>query len=192
MKPIDQQVVVITGASPGIGRCAALHLAGLGARLGLFARDGAALEELRAEIEGLGGEAVTVAGDAPADEGAEGAGGGRREPGVLHRRPARGAVLRRLVRGEARGGGLHPGGAVGAVGDWFLDRTGYFTLSDVPTDGDNLERPAPRPREIRGGWAPRRGWRGLRVRPIARAFPVLSKVAAGGVALLALGALRLR
>src|SRR5690606_13937143 len=58
-----QQVVVITGASSGIGRCAALHLAGLGARLGLFARDGAALEELRTEIERLGGQAVTVAGD---------------------------------------------------------------------------------------------------------------------------------
>jgi NAD(P)-dependent dehydrogenase (short-subunit alcohol dehydrogenase family) len=327
MRPIDRQVVVITGASSGIGRCAALHLSGMGARLGLFARDADALDELRVEIERLGGQAVTVAGDVTrekdvdrlarevvgtygridtwvnnaavfiqglADEiepaeyrrvidvdlvgtilGTRRALQQMKEQGegvviqvssIVAQRGApyfsaysaakRGVVgFTQSVRSElwgtdikvsllylpsvdtpiynnarskfgtvprpappiwsprdaaigiaelAESGGVSrtvgwfhwiyraPDAISHRLGDWFLNRTGHFTLSDIPTNGDNLEDPAPRPREIRGGWAPRAGWRGLRLEPIAKAFPVLSKVAAGGVALLALEALRRR
>lgn len=56
-------VVVITGASAGVGRATAHAYACRGARLGLVARDGAALAEVRREVERLGGRAVA----APAD-----------------------------------------------------------------------------------------------------------------------------
>ena len=51
------RVVVITGASSGIGRAAALGLAAAGATTVLVARTAAALEELRTEIELAGGAA---------------------------------------------------------------------------------------------------------------------------------------
>jgi len=56
-------VVVITGASRGIGRELALQLAGQGARLALSARDGAALEGLAEECRSRGGQAVAVLAD---------------------------------------------------------------------------------------------------------------------------------
>jgi NAD(P)-dependent dehydrogenase (short-subunit alcohol dehydrogenase family) len=56
-------VVVITGASRGIGREMALQLAGQGARLALSARDEAALEELAEQCRSRGGQAVAVAAD---------------------------------------------------------------------------------------------------------------------------------
>jgi NAD(P)-dependent dehydrogenase (short-subunit alcohol dehydrogenase family) len=48
------KVAVITGASRGIGRAIALRLAGAGARVGLIARDGAALEGVAQELRALG------------------------------------------------------------------------------------------------------------------------------------------
>lgn len=60
---LSEQVVVITGASSGIGRCAAQHLAAKGARVVLTARRTAALEALAAEIEEAGGRALAVPGD---------------------------------------------------------------------------------------------------------------------------------
>jgi NAD(P)-dependent dehydrogenase (short-subunit alcohol dehydrogenase family) len=62
-RPIENQVIVVTGASSGIGRCAAGHLAARGARMVLTARRAAALEEVVREIEAAGGEAVAVPGD---------------------------------------------------------------------------------------------------------------------------------
>jgi short-subunit dehydrogenase len=56
----EPQVVVITGASSGIGRATALEFARQGARLVLASRRGAALTELVAECEALGGEAIAV------------------------------------------------------------------------------------------------------------------------------------
>ncbi|MDY0884413.1 SDR family oxidoreductase [Dongia soli] len=57
------RVVVITGASAGVGRATAREFAKAGARLGLIARDERALEEVRGEIRSIGGEAVVAAAD---------------------------------------------------------------------------------------------------------------------------------
>lgn len=57
------QVIVITGASAGVGRATARRFARAGARIGLIARDAAALEETKAEIELAGGTAQVHAGD---------------------------------------------------------------------------------------------------------------------------------
>lgn len=55
--PIDGRVVMITGASSGIGRATALATARRGARVVLVARRADALKEVRAEIEEAGGAA---------------------------------------------------------------------------------------------------------------------------------------
>jgi short-subunit dehydrogenase len=57
------KVVMITGASSGIGRGLAKELAGRGASVGLVARRADTLKELQAEIETAGGHALAVAGD---------------------------------------------------------------------------------------------------------------------------------
>lgn len=58
--PLSDQVVVITGASQGIGRETALELGRAGASLVLAARNEEALNELRTEIERIGGQAEVV------------------------------------------------------------------------------------------------------------------------------------
>nr|WP_246304731.1 SDR family NAD(P)-dependent oxidoreductase [Nocardioides thalensis] len=55
--PLDGRVVMITGASSGIGRATALATARRGARVVLVARRADALKEVRAEIEKAGGAA---------------------------------------------------------------------------------------------------------------------------------------
>lgn len=67
--PLDNRSIVITGASAGVGRAAAQRLARAGARLGLIGRDRSALADVQAEVEQLGGTAVSVAADV-ADAGA--------------------------------------------------------------------------------------------------------------------------
>lgn len=67
-KPLAEQVVVITGASSGIGRAAALYLAARGARLVLTARRAEALRELAEQIRDNGGEAIAVPGDVTREE----------------------------------------------------------------------------------------------------------------------------
>jgi short-subunit dehydrogenase len=62
-----ENVVVVTGASEGIGRELALRLADQGAWLALAARDGARLEAVAAECRARGGRAVAVPTDV-ADE----------------------------------------------------------------------------------------------------------------------------
>ena len=54
---------VVTGASGGIGRAAALRLAAEGAKVGLVAIDEAGLERVRAEIAAAGGEALALVAD---------------------------------------------------------------------------------------------------------------------------------
>ena len=63
LKRIEDQVVVITGASSGIGLATAKMAAERGARVVLVARDGDGLASARVEIEGSGGRAITVIAD---------------------------------------------------------------------------------------------------------------------------------
>lgn len=58
------KVAIITGASAGIGSAAALALANEGANLVLTARRQERLEELTVQVRKLGGDAVSVVGDA--------------------------------------------------------------------------------------------------------------------------------
>ena len=62
-RPLPEHVIVITGASSGIGRETARQLARHGASLVLVARNEAALRETAAEVEAFGGRALA----APAD-----------------------------------------------------------------------------------------------------------------------------
>ena len=60
---VRDKVVVVTGASSGIGRAAALKLAAAGAKVMLVARGEEKLLETRAEIDAAGGKAWTYACD---------------------------------------------------------------------------------------------------------------------------------
>jgi short-subunit dehydrogenase len=63
LKPLAEQVVVLTGASSGIGLATARAAAERGAKLVLVARNEAALQEIAGEIRARGGDAVAVAAD---------------------------------------------------------------------------------------------------------------------------------
>jgi NAD(P)-dependent dehydrogenase (short-subunit alcohol dehydrogenase family) len=64
LKPLEDQVVVIVGASSGIGRQTAYRMAERGARLVVVARDAPALEALAAELRSGGAaDAMAVAAD---------------------------------------------------------------------------------------------------------------------------------
>jgi NADP-dependent 3-hydroxy acid dehydrogenase YdfG len=60
---LSGRVAVITGASSGMGRAAAMLLASRGAKVALLARRKAQLEEVAAEIRRLGGTALAIATD---------------------------------------------------------------------------------------------------------------------------------
>jgi A-factor type gamma-butyrolactone 1'-reductase (1S-forming) len=63
MGDLDGKVVVVTGASSGIGRASALHFAAEGAKVVATARREAKGHELIAEIKARGGEATWVSAD---------------------------------------------------------------------------------------------------------------------------------
>ena len=63
LKPIEEQVAVVMGASSGIGRATAIEMAKLGATVVVSARRQEALDELVEEIERAGGRAHAVAAD---------------------------------------------------------------------------------------------------------------------------------
>jgi len=60
---LNGRTILLTGASGGIGRLAALRLAAAGARVVLFARTEAPLVALSAEITAAGGASAAVVGD---------------------------------------------------------------------------------------------------------------------------------
>ncbi|MDX2266215.1 MAG: glucose 1-dehydrogenase [Hyphomicrobiales bacterium] len=62
-QPLAGKVALVTGASSGIGRAAALELARRGAKVAITARRLPLLETLAAEIEATGGEALAIEGD---------------------------------------------------------------------------------------------------------------------------------
>jgi short-subunit dehydrogenase len=62
-RPVGDQVVVITGASSGIGRETALEFGRRGATVVVAARNDEALEEVARQVERLGGRAEAVATD---------------------------------------------------------------------------------------------------------------------------------
>ena len=63
LRPLHEQVIVITGASSGIGLVTARQAAARGAAVALSARNHGDLERAVAEIRGGGGRAIAVAGD---------------------------------------------------------------------------------------------------------------------------------
>lgn len=69
MRKLDGQVVIVTGASAGIGQSASLRLAVEGATVVMAARRADRIETLRQEVESSGGRALAVVCDvtSPAD-----------------------------------------------------------------------------------------------------------------------------
>ena len=63
MSSLTGKVVLVTGASSGIGNAAALALAAAGAHVAVAARRVQRLDELVLAIEGLGGKAISIACD---------------------------------------------------------------------------------------------------------------------------------
>lgn len=63
LKPLAQQVIVITGATSGIGLATARSAAAHGARLVLVARNGEALKTLADELSAQGAQVATVVAD---------------------------------------------------------------------------------------------------------------------------------
>lgn len=59
-KRLDNKVIVITGASSGFGKGAALRLSSLGAAVVLAARRGILLDELVMQIRNQGGQAISI------------------------------------------------------------------------------------------------------------------------------------
>ena len=60
LRPLAQQVVVITGASSGIGRATAVRFGAAGASVVLAARNEVALQEAAREVEHAGGIALVM------------------------------------------------------------------------------------------------------------------------------------
>jgi NAD(P)-dependent dehydrogenase (short-subunit alcohol dehydrogenase family) len=71
----SQDVVVITGASAGVGRATTRLFARMGARLGLIARGADALDATRREVEALGSHACIVSADVASAEAIDAAAG---------------------------------------------------------------------------------------------------------------------
>src|SRR5690349_13113475 len=62
------EVVVVTGASAGLGRAIVRAFARQGARIGLVSRNQERLEEAKKEVESLGGQGLVLPTDVSEDE----------------------------------------------------------------------------------------------------------------------------
>ncbi|HET9212615.1 MAG TPA: SDR family oxidoreductase [Thermoanaerobaculia bacterium] len=69
----EPEIVVITGASAGVGRATVRAFAEQGAHIGLIARNREALENARQEVEALGGRALVLPTDVADDQAVEAA-----------------------------------------------------------------------------------------------------------------------
>ncbi len=69
VRNLRNRTVAVTGASAGIGRAIALRFGDAGARVGLIARDAAALSEVKNEIDKRGGTALVAPADVSDAEG---------------------------------------------------------------------------------------------------------------------------
>lgn len=63
MKSFHDQVIMITGASRGLGRALALGFARYGVKLAISARTKVALEQVKKEAEGLGAQVLAIVAD---------------------------------------------------------------------------------------------------------------------------------
>ncbi len=73
--PPSQQIVVVTGASAGVGRATAIEFAKRGAKLALLARGRAGLEGARRDVEAAGGTALVIPTDVADADAVEAAAG---------------------------------------------------------------------------------------------------------------------
>jgi NAD(P)-dependent dehydrogenase (short-subunit alcohol dehydrogenase family) len=67
-KPLSEQVVVVLGASSGVGRATAREAGRSGARVVVASRNEEALRNAAAEVEGLGAEALAVPAESTSPE----------------------------------------------------------------------------------------------------------------------------
>lgn len=67
-KPLEEQTIVITGASSGIGRATAEMAAAKGANVVVSARSRGAIEEIVSEIQNKGGRATAIVADVKSEE----------------------------------------------------------------------------------------------------------------------------